>query len=148
MSSEPRMTRRQVAERLGISTSSVRRLEGVRLHPTLDEDGVWRFDAAELAAEPVHRRRPARRAPARGKRQQAGDVAARVFRMFEQRRSLRDIVVTARQPPELVRTLYREWLTGLADGERARAASDAHERQRRELIEDERMHLEHLKALS
>jgi hypothetical protein len=144
MTSEQRITRRQVAERFGISTSSVRRLEGVRLHPTLDDEGVWRFDPAEFESFSVQKRERARRFRSR---KQPGDVAAQVFRMLERRCSLREIVVIARQPPELVRRLYLEWLTGLAEGERTRAAHDAHERQRRELVEDERMHMEHMKAL-
>lgn len=67
--------------------------------------------------------------------------------MLAQHMSLREIVVAARQPPERVRKLYREWLVGLADGERTRMAQEAHDRERRELVEDERMSLEQLKLL-
>jgi hypothetical protein len=40
--------RAQGAKRLGKSVATVRRLEGVELFPTLDEDGTHRFDPAEV----------------------------------------------------------------------------------------------------
>jgi hypothetical protein len=53
------LTRRQSATLLGVSTSSVRRLEGTALHPVRGADGVVQFDAAEgeRVAE-MHRTRP------------------------------------------------------------------------------------------
>lgn len=42
------MTRKQVAERLGKSLATVRRLEGVLLHPSLDGRGKAHFDDAEV----------------------------------------------------------------------------------------------------
>jgi hypothetical protein len=42
--------RAQVAKRLGKSVATVRRLEGIELFPTLDEDGTHQFDAAEVEA--------------------------------------------------------------------------------------------------
>ena len=42
------MTRGQVARRLGKSLATVRRLEGVKLHPWQDERGVYRFSRAEV----------------------------------------------------------------------------------------------------
>jgi hypothetical protein len=42
------MTRKQVAVRLGKSLATVRRLEGVRLHPVRDAQGVHRFDPDEV----------------------------------------------------------------------------------------------------
>ena len=44
------MTRQQVAKRLRKSLATVRRLEGVRLHPIQDGRGVHRFDPAEVEA--------------------------------------------------------------------------------------------------
>ena len=40
--------RAQVARRLGKSVATVRRLQGVELFPTLDEDGTHHFDPAEV----------------------------------------------------------------------------------------------------
>src|SRR5215471_18614202 len=42
------LTRGQVAKRLGKSIATVRRLEGVELHPQRDAGGVLRFDAREV----------------------------------------------------------------------------------------------------
>lgn len=39
-SSTTSLTRAQVADRLGVSISTVRRYEGARLHPTVDDDDV------------------------------------------------------------------------------------------------------------
>jgi hypothetical protein len=38
----------QVARRLGRSLATVRRMEGVALHPTRSQRGVWLFDEAEV----------------------------------------------------------------------------------------------------
>ena len=42
------LTRSGVAKRLGKSIASVRRMEGVELHPVRDERGVHRFDPVEV----------------------------------------------------------------------------------------------------
>jgi len=44
------MRRAQVAKRIGKSVATVRRLEGMELFPTMDEDGTHRFDPAEVEA--------------------------------------------------------------------------------------------------
>lgn len=44
------LTRSQVANKLGISVTSVRRLEGKKLHPKTREDGVHIFDLNEVEA--------------------------------------------------------------------------------------------------
>src|SRR5829696_9127484 len=44
------LTRADVAARLGVSTSTVRRYEGDLLHPKKGADGVNRFEPAEVAA--------------------------------------------------------------------------------------------------
>jgi hypothetical protein len=116
------LTRTQVAERLGISPSSVRRLEWDQLHPEVDERGVHRFDPAEVAAL----RLPRRRAPAKARRAvdpeardraRRGRLAAEVFVMFGRRVPLAQIVVATRQPPDAIRALYREWSTSLEEAE-------------------------------
>jgi hypothetical protein len=52
------LTRSQVAARLGKSIATVRRLEGVHLHPTRDAAGVHRFerDEVEQLASAIARR--------------------------------------------------------------------------------------------
>src|SRR5688572_10111513 len=116
------LTRSQVAARLSISTSSVRRLEHVHIHPQVDDRGVWRFDSAEVEGFALrHPRRAASSEPrvdddARVNSRR-GRLAARVFRMFARDMSLPQIVVITGQPPDVIRELYREWSTSLFDGE-------------------------------
>jgi len=129
-----------------MSTSSVRRLEGVALHPIQDERGVWRFDAAELntVAIPSRRQVPTRRTV---RNSGPGEIAARVFRLVERGYGLREIVLRTRQPPDVIRRLYREWLVDLREGEQLRRQKAARDRERREMLEDERLHLERMKTL-
>ena len=42
------LTRDGVAKRLGVSISTVRRLEGTRLHPSIDGNSVRRFKASDV----------------------------------------------------------------------------------------------------
>lgn len=125
------LTRSQVADRLGISISSVRRLEYVRLHPVQDARGIYRFDPAEL--EDLEPQRSARArsiasdphaGTARRESAKKGRLAARVFVMFAHHMALPQIVVATKQPPELIRELFHEWSTTLDMGEwsRQRAA--------------------------
>jgi hypothetical protein len=109
------LTRREVAARLGVSISSVRRMEFEQLHPREDERGVWRFDPVELqgltsrAVAPERRRRSTKTLA----RAREGKLAARVFRMFARNWSLPQIVVATSQPPTVIRALYHEWSTSL-----------------------------------
>jgi hypothetical protein len=115
--------RAQVAERLGVTISTVRRLEWDRLHPTADERGVWRFDPAEVealaATMPPKRPRPGAATPKGRERTSVrrGRLAARVFGMFARRFPLPQIVALTNQPPEIIRALYHEWATSLEEGE-------------------------------
>lgn len=121
-----RLTRGQVATRLGISVSTVRRLEGTRLHPTIDGDDVRWFDEREvaaLAAELVNttntKRRGTRGAPGveTTPARSQGEIAALVFERLEQRQSLAEIVVGLRVTPETVRALFEQWSLGLTEGQ-------------------------------
>jgi hypothetical protein len=116
-----RVKRREAAERLGISSTSLRRLEGDLLHPEVDAGGVYWFQVAELDAVrsriPVRPRpRPALSADEQ-REARAGRLAALTFRLFGAGRSLAAVVVATRQPPERVRALYHEWVTSLESGE-------------------------------
>ncbi len=120
-----KLTRGQVATRLGISVSTVRRLEGTRLHPTIDSDDVRWFDekevasvAAELANTGVAKRKGASNAAvtAISSARSQGELAALVFARFEQRQSLAEIVVGLRVSPDVVRGLYDQWCIGLTEG--------------------------------
>lgn len=120
-----RLTRGQVATRLGISVSTVRRLEGTRLHPTIDSDDVRWFDekevasvAAELANTGISKRKGASTAAATAttSTRSQGELAALAFERFEQRQSLAEIVVGLRVSPDVVRGLYDQWCIGLTEG--------------------------------
>ncbi len=139
------ITRQQTADLLGVSVATVRRLEGTRLHPELDRGGVWRFD--RVAVEEFARTGGARRRKSRQRRASSGEMAARVFRMLSDGKDIREIVVKCKQSPERVRVLYREWLTGLRQGEALRQRIEDNERQRRERIEDERLELEMISVM-
>jgi hypothetical protein len=52
------LTRSGVAKRLGKSIATVRRMEGVELHPTLGADGVHLFDPGEVDDVACGRRGP------------------------------------------------------------------------------------------
>ena len=120
------LTRGEVAERLGISISTVRRFEAQeRLHPKVGDDGVHRFDVAEVAALALElvddprsrlRQRNADRAPDAVKLT-PGEEAAQVFERFEQRHTLAEIVIGVRVTPDRVRDLFRQWTHGLVEHE-------------------------------
>ena len=117
------LTRDDVAKRLGVSISTVRRLEGTRLHPLIDEKSVRRFKASDverLAKElEAEQRSPrnAQQAVVRAAEMSKGELAALVFERLEQRHSLSEIVIALRVPPEDVRDPYHTWLVGLWAGE-------------------------------
>lgn len=128
------LTRGQVARRLGVAVASVRRLEGTKLHPRR-EDGRWLFapdEVERVAAERVAGspdREPA------GVRPGAGDLAAEVFALLDQRHSFSAIVRLTRQPPATIRKIYREWREGFGEpdsrsGRREEPASAELEAQR------------------
>lgn len=121
------LTRDDVAKRLGVSISTVRRLEGTRLHPSIDDKSVRRFKASDverLAKElEAEQRSPrnAQQAVVRAAEMSKGELAALVFERLEQRHSLSEIVIALRVPPEDVRELYHAWLVGLWSGELQRS---------------------------
>lgn len=125
------LVRAEVAARLGRSIAAVRRLEWDRLHPIADERGVWRFDPAEVEAlaatlPPLARRVVAPASEETRALARKGRLAARVFRMFARQMTLAQIVVATKQPPDVIRELYREWSMSLDEGEwNRRDAADA-----------------------
>ena len=99
------LTRNEVAKLLRCSISTVRRLEGTELHPTVGPDGVHVFDPKELLR--IAEERAARTdVPSK-----EGERDARVFELLDAGKGLREIVTTLRLPVELVSKLIREWQT-------------------------------------
>lgn len=104
---EPKtLTRRDVEEALGISTASVRRLEGKSLHPTKGEDGIVRFDPDEVAAVVAARTRSS---AVKLRSSADGELAAEAFTRFSKGLGVREVVIDLRQPPEVIQALYRQW---------------------------------------
>jgi hypothetical protein len=129
-----KLTRAQAAERLGVSVSKVRSMEGKTLQPEVI-DGVHYFSKDEIDA--VACSVPA--STRRRSRLDAGQIAARVFRLIDNGKEVREIVEELEVPPQLVRELYREWKTDFLSGEedRMRAAQEAaDERQNRQFERD------------
>jgi len=119
-----RMTRTQVAERLGVSVSKVRTMEGNALHPK-KVDGVNYFDLTEVeTVAKIHGKRTAAALT-------EGQIAAAVFKMIDGGKELREIVIELEQPPALVRALYDEWAEDFMDGVARRRKAEETEREER-----------------
>lgn len=101
-----RLTRSDVARRLGVTTTTVRRLEGTTLHPEIGDDGVRLFTRDEV--ERLAHARAAKPAP-----EATGEVAAEAFRLFRQGYDLAEIVMRLKQPPAAIRRLFDEWCLDL-----------------------------------
>lgn len=103
----------------------MRRYEGDRLNPTIDDKGVRWFDEKEvaaLAAELVNKtggkQSNVATAPAPATDQRSpGEIAALVFERLEQRQSLPEIVIGLRIEPDKVRALFDQWCLGLTEGQ-------------------------------
>jgi hypothetical protein len=100
-----RLTRKRVADQLGVSIFKVRSMEGKELHPEI-VGGVHYFDPDEVASL-AWSRGPKRRG-AHGEPSD-GEIAALAFHAFDDGKDLFEIVTQLRIPPEKVRALYREW---------------------------------------
>jgi hypothetical protein len=100
-----RLTRKQVAERLGMAENSVKRRDGFEFHPTRDGRFFF-YDPAEVEA---YAHRSGSRTPTRGD----GEIAARAFELFKAGKDFRDVVIELRQHPARIRELFREYSDGL-----------------------------------
>jgi transcriptional regulator with XRE-family HTH domain len=100
-----RLTRRQVAQRLGLSLSTVRRMEGGELKPIIDERGVRYFEATEIQAVFVRVRRT--RKPERERAD--GTLAAAAFELFQRGADVVAVVKELREAPEKIETLLGHW---------------------------------------
>jgi hypothetical protein len=132
-----RLTRAQVAARLGVSVATVRRMEGRELRP-VQEGGVWTFDPVEVAEAIAGR--PQRGPGTNGQPARSGDVAATVFRLLDEGHGFREIVRFTRQHPDVVRALYRDWYSGFdaPDEDAAVSVREAEERELRQWEADMR----------
>jgi hypothetical protein len=100
-----RLTRAEVARRLGVHITSVRRYEHTgKLHPKKDPRGVRYFDEAELDAFAKSRGATSQDEP-------PGASIARVFELIADGKELPDIVIATGLTPSRVRALYVEFIT-------------------------------------
>jgi hypothetical protein len=111
-----RITRNEAAKVLGTSYQNVRRLQRVgQLRSDPDRYGVHRFDRREV--EELARKRGLQIKP-------SGELAARVFALFEQRKRFAEIVIETQQEPSVVLDLWRRYRAGFEGGDRANADND------------------------
>ncbi|MES1158245.1 MAG: hypothetical protein ABUL67_04000, partial [Haliangium ochraceum] len=85
-------------------------MEGKSLNPT-KVDGVHYFDRSEVDAAALSMGRKG------AAHMTEGEVAAAVFKLIDNGKELREIVIELEQPPSVVRALYREWLDDFDAGE-------------------------------
>ena len=111
-------TRGQVAEALGISVTSVRRMEGVELHPAIDERNGQRLVDPEAVRALAEKREATRAASGAGgqadssaerRSVEAREIAATVFEELDAGVGLTEIVTRHRLPPTAVRELCGLW---------------------------------------
>jgi hypothetical protein len=118
-----RLSRTEVAKRIGVSVPTVRRYEGTLLHPERDEHGVHWFDPREVTALAASRANEAlahnkiRNAKPANETRTRGELAALVFERFEQRQSQAEIVIGLRVEPETVRELFDQYCRGLIEAQ-------------------------------
>jgi AcrR family transcriptional regulator len=119
--SQPRLSRADVAERLGVSVATVRRYEGSKLHPTVDSSGAHWFSAKEVTALAASRANQAidrgaiRNTTPAPEVRTRGEIAALVFERFDQRQSHAEVVIGLRVEPELVGELFEQYCFGLTE---------------------------------
>ena len=104
VSDDKLMRRAEVAKRLGVSVSTVRRMEGKELQPVVGPRGVRYFSAAQVQTvtlsiehEPVV------------DLADDGDVAADVFTLFDDGQGPVAVVKELRLPPSTVEALHVHW---------------------------------------
>ena len=121
----PRVDRREAAAILQCSRDNVRRLDRIKQLKTgeRDRNGTFTYDRREI--EEFARKRGLGVKP-------SGELAARVFRMFKERRPFQDIVIETEQEPEVIRALRQEYEAGFD-----------YEKRQQEQTEEERLRREH-----
>jgi hypothetical protein len=98
------LSRRQVALLLGITVEAVAKLDGIRLHPVKDRGRCWRYDSAEIRSMLGNRGG----APV-ATNSIDGEVTAAAFELFEQGKTLPQVVIATRQTAACVQARRREY---------------------------------------
>jgi hypothetical protein len=103
-----KLTRTEVARRLGVSLTTLRRMEGKTLHPETGPGGVRFFDQHEVEAVEVTYRRVRSRQVTR-EQGPDGDEAAEVFELLDRGLHPIEVVKQLRIAPERVASLHGSW---------------------------------------
>jgi hypothetical protein len=98
------LSRRQVALVLGITVEDVAKLDGNRLHPVKDRGRCWRYDSAEIRSLMGSRGGQTMTTTSTD-----GEVTAAAFELFEQGKSLPQVVIATRQTAACVSARRREY---------------------------------------
>ena len=124
-----RVDRREAARILHCSRDNVRRLDrvGQLKSSKQDRNGTFTYDRAEI--EDLARARGLDVKP-------TGELAARVFAMFEARKRFVEIVIETQQEPETVRALWQQYQAGFNPGA---AGLTQRSEQRAQVEHDEQM---------
>jgi hypothetical protein len=100
-----RLTRSKAARRLGVSVTTLRRMEGDLLHPEKGPGGVHLFDVSEVEAAFVKVR-----SSRQGTFAADGEIAAEVFALLDDGLNPVDVVRRMRVSPEVVEHLQTQWV--------------------------------------
>jgi len=99
-----RLTRKGVAQRLGVSVPTVRRMEArAELNATRGAHGTHYYDAVEVDA----------RVPGKTGERVDGPICAEAFGLFDAGVGWRQVVVKLKVTPAIARYLWEEWKTPL-----------------------------------
>lgn len=101
------INRAQAAKILGKGYNTVKRREGVDLHPVRDGQGVFWFREEEVRA--LARRLQQSEVVEDPAKHYDGATAARVFAMLDEGRGIADIIVALELHPAIARGIAREW---------------------------------------
>jgi hypothetical protein len=98
------LRRTEAARMLGVSKSTLRRMEGTSLTPVVGPKNVHLFQEEEVRAIVVTRHSHLYTQPA------TGDIAAEAFSLFDAGIHVVDSVKQLRVPPEVVERLHATWV--------------------------------------
>lgn len=101
------ITRAQAAKILGWGYSTVKRSEGIDLHPVRDARGVYWFREEEVRA--LARRLQQGEVIEDPAKHYDGPTAARVFKMLDEGQTLPDIIIALELHPAIAREIANQW---------------------------------------
>ena len=113
----PRVDRREAARILQCSRDNVRRLDRIKQLKTgqQDRNGTYTYDRGEI--EEFARKRGLAVRP-------SGELTARVFRLFEARRTFQQICIETEQDPDIIQRLWERYNAGFDYGRKQREESE------------------------